>query len=216
MNWRLSALDCYTLISNSDAHAPQKLGREANMFNTDLTYDALFEALKTRQGFLGTLEFFPEEGKYYMDGHRKCQICTDPATTQVYQGLCPTCGKLLTRGVLHQVTALADRAQPQQPLGAPNFEYIIPLPEMIAEIKGTGPNSKGVQQQFRKIIEVFGNEFAFLREALLEDIQKHLGYVYSEAVCRLRNRKIVPTPGYDGVYGTIHVFQPGELQQLNR
>ncbi|MEL6412673.1 MAG: UvrD-helicase domain-containing protein, partial [Bacteroidota bacterium] len=214
MNWKLSALDRYTMVSNSDAHSPQKLGREASVFDTALTYDALFDALKTQQGFLGTIEFFPEEGKYHLDGHRKCGICVEPATTQAYKGLCPTCGKPLTVGVLHRVEALADRTQPQQPPGAADFEYLIPLPELISEIKGTGPNSKGVQQQFRNILGHFGTEFGFLREAPLEDIQKHLGAIYAEAVRRLRNQKVVPTPGYDGLYGTIHVFQPGEIQQM--
>ena len=163
MNWKISALDGYTMISNSDAHSPQKLGREANLFNTAMTYDAMFEAMKTQKGFLGTLEFFPEEGKYHMDGHRKCGVCIEPATTQAYKGLCPACGQPLTIGVLHRVEELADRSQPQQPQGAANFEYIIPLPEIIAEIKNAGPNSKRVQQEFQQVIGQFGNEFSFLR-----------------------------------------------------
>lgn len=215
MNWKLSALDCYTMISNSDAHSPQKLGREANLFDTDLTYDAMFEALKTRQGFLGTFEFFPEGGKYHMDGHRKCGICVDPTATQAYKGLCPVCSKPLTVGVLHRVEELADRPQPRQPEGAPNFEYLIPLPEILSEIKSASPNSKVVQQQFWQIIGAFGNEFTFLRKVPLEDIQQHLGQVFAEAIRRLRNQQVCLTPGYDGLYGTIHVFQPGELQQLN-
>ena len=214
MNWKVSALDGYTMISNSDAHSPQKLGREANMLNTDMTYDAMFEAMKTGKGFGGTLEFFPEEGKYHMDGHRKCGVCIEPATTQAYKGLCPTCGKPLTIGVLHRVEELADRTQPQQPKGAANFEYIIPLPEIIAQIKGKGPDSKGVQQQFRQSIAQFGSEFALLREAPIAEIQKHLGPIYAEAIRRLRQHQVAPQSGYDGLYGIIHVFKPGELQQL--
>jgi len=214
MNWKWSALDRYTLVSNSDAHSPQKLGREANRFDTDLTYDAMFDALKTRQGFLGTLEFFPEEGKYHLDGHRQCGVCIDPPTTQAHQGLCPVCQKPITVGVLHRVEALADRAEPQQPAGAASFEYLIPLPEIIAEIKGTGPNSKGVQQQFQQIIGRFGNEFAFLREVPTDDIHQHLGPVYAEAIRRLRQRQVSPVPGYDGLYGTIRIFQPGEIGRL--
>lgn len=214
MNWRVSALDRYTLVSNSDAHAPQRLGREANLLDTDLTYDSMFKALKTKQGFLGTIEFFPEEGKYYIDGHRKCGVCTEPATTQAYQGLCPVCGNPLTVGVLHRVEELADRPQPQQPPDAANFEYLIPLPEIIAEINGTGPNTRGVEQKYRQIISQFGNEFAFLREAPLEAIQNHLGPVYAEAIRRLRRHQVNPLPGYDGVYGTIRLFQPTEIQQL--
>lgn len=214
MNWKLSALDRYTLISNSDAHSPQKLGREANIFDTELSYDAMFEAIKTQQGFLGTIEFFPEEGKYHMDGHRKCGVCLEPATTQAHKGLCPECGKPLTIGVLYRVEELSDRSTPQQPAGAANFEYIIPLPEIISEIRGKGPNTKDVQQQFQKIISRFGNEFDFLRQAPLEDIEKHLGPVYAEGIRRLRHRQVTPNPGYDGLYGIIHLFQPGEKEQL--
>ncbi len=211
MNWRLSSLDRYTLVSNSDAHSPQKLGREANLLDTDLTYDAMFGALQTRQGFLGTLEFFPEEGKYYLDGHRKCGICVEPSAPQIRQEMCPVCGNPLTIGVLHRVEELASRSKPQRPQGAPSFEYIIPLPEIISEIQGIGPNSKGVQQQYQKIIAQFGNELFFLRKASQEDIQKHLGPVYVEAIRRLRSQQVIRTPGYDGVYGTIRVFQPDEL-----
>ncbi|MEL6358474.1 MAG: UvrD-helicase domain-containing protein, partial [Bacteroidota bacterium] len=214
MNWKLSALDRYTLVSNSDAHSPQKLGREANMFDTELAYDAMFEAIKTQQGFLGTIEFFPEEGKYHMDGHRNCGVRLEPAITQAHKGLCPECGKPLTIGVLYRVEELADRPVPQQPPGAANFEHLIPLPEIISEIKGKGPNTKGVQQQFQKIIGQFGNEFDFLRQAPLEDIQKYLGPVYAEAIRRLRHQQVAPNPGYDGLYGTIHLFQPGEIQQF--
>ncbi|MHA7877452.1 MAG: endonuclease Q family protein [Bacteroidota bacterium] len=208
MNWRLSALDRYTMISNSDAHSPQKLGREANMFDTDCTYDGLFAALKTQRGFLGTLEFFPQAGKYYMDGHRKCGICIAPTTTSTYRGICPACGQPMTLGVLHRVEELADRLKPQQPEGAANFAYMIPLPEIIAEIRCVGASSKGVQQQFRKIIAQFGNEFTFLRKTPLKDIQTHLGSTYAEAIRRLREQQVTRIPGYDGVYGKIRVLKP--------
>ena len=140
----------------------------------------------------------------------------DPATTQAYKGLCTACSKPLTVGVLNRVEALADRLQPQQPEGAPNFEYIMPLPEILSEIKSASPNSKDVQQQFRQIIGAFGNEFTFLRKVPLEDIQKRLGHVCAEAIRRLRNQQVTLTPGYDGLYGIIHVFQPGELQQAKQ
>ena len=214
MNRRLSALDRYTMVSNSDAHSPKNLGREANLFDTALTYDAMFGAIKTQQGFLGTLEFFPEEGKYHMDGHRSCGVCLDPTATQQHQGLCPTCGKPLTIGVLHRVEALADRQEPQQPVHAAGFAYIVPLPEIISEIKGVGVGSKAVQQQYQRVIGLFGNEFSFLRATPIEEIGKHLGPIYAEAIQRLRNQQITPSPGYDGLYGTIRVFRPGELQKL--
>jgi len=213
MNRRLSQLDRYTMISNSDAHSPKKIGREATIFDTDLTYDSLFEALKTRQGFVGTLEFFPQEGKYYMDGHRKCGICLTPATTQAYKGICPICGQPSTLGVLHRVEELADRHQQTQE--ATHAEYIMPLSEVVAELEGSSPNSKGVQQQFWKIIEQFGNELTFLRKTPLEKIQKHLGPEYTEAIRRLRTQQVIRTPGYDGVYGKILIFRPDERKQRN-
>lgn len=212
MNRRLSILDKYTMISNSDAHSAQNLGREANMFDTACTYDGLFEALKTQNGFLGTLEFFPQEGKYYMDGHRSCGICLDPFTTEIYQGICPTCKKPLTIGVLHRIMSLADRDQPRFPTHTADFEYIIPLPEIIAEINDMGVSTKTVQKHFAHIIKLFGNEFTFLRETPTEDIKRQLGSVYAEAISRLRKRQVTPQPGYDGVYGIIRIFQPGELK----
>jgi DNA helicase-2/ATP-dependent DNA helicase PcrA len=215
MNRRLSALDRYTMISNSDAHSPQNLGREANLFDTACTYDALFEALKTRQGFLGTLEFFPQEGKYYLDGHRNCGICLEPAISRQHKNLCPVCGKKLTIGVLNRVEALADRVKSNQPEHSHEADYIIPLPEILAELMGIGATSKAVQKQYAHVIATFGNEFNFLCEVPLEDIEHHLGFIYTEAIRRLRNQLVRPDPGYDGLYGTIHIFQPGELAQLN-
>ncbi len=212
MNRRLSALDRYTMVSNSDAHSPQNLGREVNLFDTACTYDAMFEALKTQQGFLGTLEFFPQEGKYYLDGHRNCGVCLQPTTSLQYKNLCPACGKKLTIGVLHRVESLADRQESQNPAHAADFGYIIPLPEIVAEIQGLGVASKAVQKQYFHIIGLFGNEFTFLHDTPLEDIQKHLGSIYAEAIHRLRNHLVTPKPGYDGLYGTIHIFQPGELR----
>ncbi|MEL6539201.1 MAG: endonuclease Q family protein [Bacteroidota bacterium] len=215
MNRLLSALDRYTLVSNSDAHSPRKLGREANLFDSALTYDAMFEAIRTRKGFVGTIEFFPEEGKYYLDGHRQCAICLDPTATQRCQGKCPSCGASITIGVLHRVTALADRQTPLPHID-PRSEYIIPLPEILSEIQGIGPNSKGVQQHYQRAIALFGSEFTLLREVPLEDIQQQLGPVHAEAVRRLRAQCVTPTPGYDGLYGSVHIFRPGELVRGRR
>lgn len=214
MNRRVSALDKYAMVSNSDAHSAQNLGREANIFNTAFTYDGLFDALKTQQGFIGTLEFFPQEGKYYMDGHRKCGICLDPTISLTKQRICPQCGTPLTIGVLHRVMELADREQSIVPTHTAGFEYIIPLPEIIAEITGTGVSSKTVQKQFAHMIGVFGNEFNCLLESPLADIKQKIGPIYAEAITRLRNRQVISYPGYDGVYGIIRLFQPGELKQL--
>lgn len=214
MNWRLSMLDSYTLVSNSDAHSPQKLGREANLFDTERSYYALFEALKTKNGFLGTYEFFPEEGKYHMDGHRKCNVCFEPEESIKHKNLCPKCGQPLTIGVLHRVTELSDRKEPQRPESAPDFHYIIPLPEILAEIKNTAPSSKMVNRSFQQVISSFGNEFMLLKHVPIEDIEKKAGMVIAEAIKRMRTQKVNPQGGYDGEYGTIKIFREGELAQL--
>lgn len=214
MNWRISRNDRYTLISNSDAHSPAKLGREANLFDTDFTYDALFDALKTRKGFMGTYEFFPEEGKYHMDGHRKCGVCLDPEETMKLDGICPECGKKLTVGVLHRVVELADRKKSKQPDDAPGFSYLIPLPEIVSEIQGVGVNSKKVKAGYREIIERLGSEFSILREIPLEEIQTACGPVVSEALKRMRASEISPRSGFDGEFGVIRVFNDGELERL--
>ena len=214
MNWRLSGLDRFTMISNSDAHSPQKLGREANLFDTELSYDGMFNAIRNRQGFLGTYEFFPEEGKYHMDGHRKCGVRLYPEDTLQYKGVCPECGKPLTVGVLHRVVKLADRKMPERPEGAADFHYIIPLPEIISEIKTVGPGSKAVQQTFQQIISAFGNEFSFLREVPIEDIRRQFGPVVSEAIHRMRENRVNPNAGFDGEYGVIRIFNEGELKAL--
>lgn len=214
MNWRLSELDRYSLVSNSDAHSPQKLGREANIFDTELSYYGMFDALKTKTGFLGTYEFFPEEGKYHLDGHRKCGIVFEPDITAQYNGICPVCKKLLTIGVLHRVEHLADRKKAEQPERSPGFHYLIPLPEIISEIKGSGPASKTVQHIYQHILSEFDNEFTFLRDVPIEDIKKKCGFVLSEAVKRMRENEVRPIPGYDGEFGIIKVFNEGELESL--
>ncbi len=214
MNWRLSMLDRYTLVSNSDAHSPQKLGREANLFNTERSYRGLFDALKTKRGFLGTYEFFPEEGKYHMDGHRKCDVCFEPEESRKHQNTCPKCGQPLTIGVLHRVTELSDRTLPQRPEGAADFHYIIPLPEILAEIKSASPSSKAVNQSFQQTISSFGNEFTLLKETPVEDIEKKAGFVIAEAIRRMRTQQVNPQGGYDGEYGVIKIFKEGELAQL--
>lgn len=214
MNWQWSALDRFTLISNSDAHSPQKLGREATLFNTELSYDGLFNAMKTRQGFAGTFEFFPEEGKYHHDGHRNCGISWEPDQTQQYNGICPQCGQPLTIGVLHRVQVLSDRKAPEKPAGAAGFRYNIPLPEILGEIKRTGPASKAVMQAFHQAISTFGNEFALLQDAPVADIQKLGSPVLAEAIRRMRQQEVKPVAGYDGQYGVIRIFNEGELEKM--
>lgn len=214
MNWKLSALDKYSLVSNSDAHSPQKLGREANIFETELSFYAMFEALKTKMGFLGTYEFYPEEGKYHLDGHRKCNVVLDPSESLKLNNLCPRCGKPLTIGVLNRVEKLADRENSQKPEDSPGFEYIIPLPEIIAEFMGTAPAAKAVQQLYTQIISSYGNEFDLLHVVSIEEIKSKSGILLAEAIRRLREHKVNPLAGYDGEFGVINIFNPGEIDQL--
>ncbi len=208
MNWRLSALDKYTLVSNSDAHSPQKLAREANVFDTELSYDALFDALKTGdpQKFLGTIEFFPEEGKYHYDGHRKCEIRWDPATTKAHDGVCPVCGKPVTVGVMHRVDELADRPEGYQPKDRPPFFSLIPLPEVISEVVKVGPNSKRVQGEYEKLLSKLGSELFILQDAPLEDIAKAGGARLAEGIANMRRGDVHIAAGYDGEFGTIKLF----------
>jgi uncharacterized protein (TIGR00375 family) len=216
MNWRVSALDGLTLISNSDAHSPAKLGREANLFDTKLSYAAIRAALKNGDPgqFKGTLEFFPEEGKYHLDGHRKCRIRCWPKETMAHQGKCPVCGKPLTRGVLHRVEALADRPDDYRPEQAAPFHSLLPLTDILSDILRVGPASKRVQQAYRNLLEKLGPEFAILH-FLPEDLMAKGGIpLLPEAIKRMRLKQIQVLPGYDGEFGKIAIFQPGERQKL--
>jgi len=214
MNWRWSALDRYRLVSSSDAHSPGKLGREANLFDTEPSWDGLVGALRTGKGFLGTFEFYPEEGKYHLDGHRKCGVCMEPDQTLKAGGMCSVCGTPVTVGVLNRVLTLADRAEPMQPRTAESFRYIIPLPELLAEIAGSGPGSKAVSALYARIITAFGSEYRFLLDVPVEDIARSQGALLAEAVRRMREGRIDPRPGYDGEFGVIRVFDDAELTRL--
>lgn len=174
----------------------------------------MFEALKIKKGFLGTYEFFPEEGKYHLDGHRKCDVCFEPEESILHKNICPQCGQPLTIGVLHRVTELSDRERPQRPEGAAGFHYIIPLPEILSEIKNVSPASKAVDQLFKQTISSFGNEFTLLRETPIEDIERKSGFVIAEAIRRMRAGEVSPQDGYDGKYGVVKIFKEGEPKQL--
>ncbi|MFZ6017300.1 MAG: endonuclease Q family protein [Nitrospirota bacterium] len=207
MNWRLSSLDHITLISNSDAHSPAKLGREANIFDlTELSYKAIINAIKTRKGFLGTIEFFPEEGKYHYDGHRFCGISLSPKETIKHNYLCPACGKRVTVGVMHSVEKLADRADGFRPEGAPPYYSIIPLAEIIAETLKVGVNSKAVEMEYFKLLKSLGNEFRILMDSSLSDIESLSSPHLSEAISRMRAGNVYITPGFDGEYGKIKII----------
>jgi len=208
MNWRLSMLDNITLISNSDAHSPEKLAREANIFDCELSYDGIFEALKTgdKRKFLGTLEFFPEEGKYHFDGHRPCSYCADPKLTIENNYLCPRCGKRVTVGVMHRVEVLADREEGGKHARAFPYKHLIPLKEIIGDTLGVGPASKKVAAAYFEIINTLGNELSILLDIDIEDIKKVSNAKIAEAVIRVREGKVKLFPGYDGEYGRIQIF----------
>ncbi len=209
MNWRVSALDRYTLVSHSDAHSPRKLGREADRLNTDLTYDALFDAIRSGDPnrFLGTVEFFPEEGKYHYDGHRKCGVRWKPSETLAHGGRCPVCGKPVTVGVLHRVEELADRPEGAVKPNALPYHSLIPLPEVLAEFLGVrSATSKRVEREYERLLAGLGPEFEILLDLPLEDIARVGGPRLAEGIGRMRRGEVLVEPGYDGEFGVIRVF----------
>ncbi len=214
MNWRLSALDRYRLVSNSDAHSPGKLGREATMFDSALDYGAIRRALETGQGYVGTVEFFPEEGKYHLDGHRACKARLLPAETLAHDGRCPVCGGKLTIGVLHRIERLADRSEAEAlpPPTAGKIASLVPLPEILAELAGTGPASRAVAQGYERLTASLGPELAILRSAPLEEIARAHSSLLAEAIARMRRGDVIREAGYDGEYGVIRLFAPCELK----
>ncbi|HEY1639766.1 MAG TPA: UvrD-helicase domain-containing protein [Streptosporangiaceae bacterium] len=211
MNWRCSALDGYRLVSNSDAHSPPMLGREATTLSCDLDYFAIAEAFRSGAGLHSTIEFFPEEGRYHLDGHRKCGIRLEPGQSIEHGGICPECGKPLTIGVAHRVAELADRPAGYRPPGAPGFTNLIQLRQVIAEIAGVGPASKKVAAEAGRLVSALGPELDILSEVSLTDAGRVGGSLLAEALGRLRRGEVVREAGFDGEYGTVRLFQPGEL-----
>ncbi len=218
MNWQLSALDNISLISNSDAHSPPKLGREANVVNAELSYHSIIEAIKSKdpQKFLYTIEFFPEEGKYHYDGHRLCNICLSPEETKKYNEVCPVCGKPLTIGVLNRVEQLSDRERGFKPPQAIPFKNLIPLEEIIGEVLGIGSGTKGVHQEWQNLIDAFQNEFNVLLNVSRDDLEKKSSPEIAEGIMRVREGKVFIEPGYDGVYGKIRIFSSGEQKNISK
>jgi uncharacterized protein (TIGR00375 family) len=208
MNWRLKELDPYILVSNSDAHSASKLGREANIFDTEFSYDGMYRALadKNDKGFVATIEFFPEEGKYHFDGHLACKVRMHPRETIKNKGLCPSCGKPVTVGVLARVEELADRSEGEKAARARPYHSLIPLEEIIAETLGVGKASKKVQALYFDMIAKLGPELPILMDVPLTDIQVAGGDRLAEAVRRVRAGKVSIEPGYDGAYGVIKIF----------
>ncbi len=215
MNWRVPALDGLTLVSNSDAHSPAKLGREANLLDTERTYPALVRAIRTGEGFGGTIEFFPEEGKYHLDGHRSCGVCLTPEETEARGGVCPVCGKKLTVGVEHRVEELAERPAGFRPPDAKPFESLVPLPEVIAASLGISPAGKKTAALYEALLEALGPEFHILRSASAEDIARVAGPLAAEGVSRLRRGQVTLRAGFDGAYGTVSLLTPREREALS-
>ena len=215
MNWRLSALDRYALVSSSDAHSPDKLGREANLFDCDLSYFAMRDALRERDaGFLGTLEFFPEEGKYHADGHRKCEVVMTPEEAAACGKACPRCGKPLTGGVLGRVAALADRPAGFRPEGAKPFASLVPLVEVLGEVLGVGAGSKRVWSACQQLVSRVGPELTVLQDAPLEDVGREGPPLLAEALRRMRLGEVRRQAGYDGEYGVVRMFDEEERRRL--
>lgn len=211
MNWRVSKLDKYRLVSNSDAHSASKLAREATVFNIDPNYYSIMNALKTGEGYVGTVEFFPEEGKYHEDGHRKCNICMSAEETKKHNGICPVCGKPMTIGVSYRVNELADKKDLNTlPKTAGKVYSLIPLQEIISEIMQVSASSKSVCNEYEKLINKFGTELSILQDIPTEEISK-TSEILAEAIARLRKGQVIKQAGYDGEYGVIKLFNPNEL-----
>jgi len=208
MNWRLSALDPITLISNSDAHSPNRLGREANAFDATLDYHEIAETIrkKDRKKFLFTIEFFPEEGKYHYDGHRQCGVIYSPSQTKENAFLCPVCQKKLTIGVMHRVEELSDRRAGFIPKNAIPSIHLIPLEEIIAEALGVRVGTKGVEAEYERLIERGGSEFRILLDATPDELASFAPPNVLDGIVRMRQGKVSIIPGHDGVYGKINLF----------
>ncbi|MBI3875392.1 MAG: AAA family ATPase, partial [Verrucomicrobia bacterium] len=205
----------FTLVSNSDAHSPGKIGREACVFDCELSYHAIRRALETGRG-CGTVEFFPEEGKYHLDGHRACGVCLDPAETKKLGGICPACGKELTIGVLHRVDELADRPDGGTREKTAPFRSLVPLPELLAEIHRVGAGSRKVAENYEKLLSAVGSELFVLEHAPLDELRKADSALLAEGVRRMRAGEVTREAGYDGEYGTVRMFRDGELPARTR
>ncbi len=218
MNWLLSGLDSVTLISNSDAHSPDRLAREANIFSTDLSFYAMTDALNNpkKKAFLGTIEFFPEEGKYHLDGHRACGQRLSPQETKKHDGRCPTCGKKVTVGVMHRVAELADRAPEQVPDGMPPFVSLVGLAEVLGEIHEKGVKTKTVSKDYFRLLHAYGNELFILMACSLDELRNAGLPLLAEAIEKVRRREVTVLPGYDGEYGTVKVLNEKDRKKASQ
>ena len=213
MNWRVSSLDRYRLVSNSDAHSPAKLGREACVFDGDMNYFAMRSALETGRGYAGTVEFFPEEGKYHVDGHRQCETRLSPEETARCKGLCPKCGKPVTVGVMNRVMELADRPEGFRPAAVASFRHLVPLQEILSELLAVGSASGKVGNAYHALLSRLGPELFILEHASLVDIERAGSSMLKEAIDRMRQGRVITEAGYDGEYGMIRLFTADELEK---
>jgi len=209
MNWLWSCLDNYTLVSNSDAHSPSRLGREVNVFKEDLNYYQLRDVLKNKdkKKFLYTIEFYPQEGKYHFDGHRKCGVRLSPKEARFNNNLCPVCSRNLTIGVLHRIEALSDRDAGYIPDDAIPYKRLIPLEEVIAEAKGCGRDTVGVKNEYRRLCNIFGNEFEILLNTPIDELKNNTEDKIAIAIDRVRRGDVVINPGFDGEFGKVKIFE---------
>ena len=217
MNWRLSALDRFSLVSNSDSHSPSKIGREANVFDCDMDYGIIRDVLrlKDKKRFLYTVEFFPEEGKYHYDGHRLCGVSFSPEESKKYANRCPKCKKPLTIGVLNRVAQLADRKEGFAPEGAIPFKSLIPLDEIIADAKQVGKGSVSVEREYRQILARLGTEFDILTKVPQEELERAINPKVASGIARVRLGQVKVLPGYDGEYGKVSIFGEEERKKTN-
>lgn len=205
MNWRLSWLDGITLVSNSDAHSPARLGREATVFDTELSYSGIFSGIAGGRGVASTIEFFPEQGKYHADGHRACGIRLSPQETVAHGYRCPCCGGKVTVGVLHRLELLSDRPTGARPEKAPPFRSVIPLLDLIAGTLQVGAGTKRAQALYFRLLEHVGNEFHILLDAPLKEIEAASSSPLARAIGEARLGEVLIDPGYDGKFGTVSV-----------
>lgn len=224
MNWRLSQLDNFSITSNSDSHSVPKIAREANVFNTELSYFKIIEAIKSgipvnyskdSSQFLYTIEFYPEEGKYHYDGHRLCNVCLSPVEAKKINNICPKCHRPLTIGVMHRVEDLADRPVDYKPSNRPPFKKLVPLLEIIAEVMNSTVAAKKVQNEFERLINIFRDEISILTDISIKDIEAESNYKLAEAIKRVRENKLVISPGFDGEYGKVKIFADDEIVTRN-
>ncbi len=215
MNWRVSSLDRFRLISSSDAHSPPVLARNAVVFDGERDYFAILRALRTGDGYAGTVEFFPEEGKYHLDGHRKCEVRLEPAETRAHDGRCPACGKPVTVGVMHRVEELADQPPGRTAPRAGRARHLIPLPEILGEVLGVGPKSKTVARAYETLLSRLGPELEILQQRPLDAIREASSPLLAQGIDRLRRGRVTREAGYDGEYGVIRLFDDEELERAS-